>query len=383
MIDVFVTTGFSQSASAVGHEGYSGNGGFAICRLLLLYTCVIVKYNPDGRSGIYGYFTEWWFNYGWSVGGDCVEDLTGNGDWTFTLGEWSPNYIVADGQTYTGVYSGATYNAGETLSLLDKLNVGKDDTLTADNLGGFLLNGNAFGNKNNPESVIREEVLDAVDNGVLQTLPSTKEAFTRFANLAGMQGVNLNICPYTTDFPSGTTSFGYFMGGNVAMIIEEASNIATAKTADFEWGVAPLPQYKEYDEYDEEIIAKGIESGHSNSVSISIRKESSKKDAAYLFLQFMAGEAGQSIKAEKGFVPNQRYLVETDEYLKANPYMSVFLDAMDAQKAGDWWYMQDTQWINVWADRLNGDVRNGTMSLEVWYNSYIKEANNILEGYKR
>ena len=173
------------------------------------------------------------------------------------------------------------------------------------------------------------------------------------------------------------------MGGNVAMIIEEASNIATAKTADFEWGVAPLPQYKEYDEYDEEIIAKGIESGHSNSVSISIRKESSKKDAAYLFLQFMAGEAGQSIKAEKGFVPNQRYLVETDEYLKANPYMSVFLDAMDAQKAGDWWYMQDTQWINVWADRLNGDVRNGTMSLEVWYNSYIKEANNILEGYKR
>lgn len=338
-------------------------------------------YNPKSPT-LFGFYTEWWFNYGWSVGGDCLEDLSGDGYWTFTLGEWSPNYIVAPGKSYTGLHTGKEYKEGETLQLLDKLAVGKTDTVTEDNMGGFLVNGQKLGNESNPESAIRKEVLDAADAGTLQVLPSTKEAFSRFANLSGMQGVNLNICPYTTDIPAGMSSFGYFMGQNVAMIIEEASNIGTMKTATFDWGVAPLPQYKEYDVDDETVLAKGIESGHSSTVSISIRKASTKKDAAYTFLKYLAGEEGQVIKAKEGFVPNQRSLVETDAYLKENPFMAVFLSAMDSQRAGDWWYMKDTQWINVWADRLNGDVRNGTMSLDVWYNTYIKEANNILEGYR-
>lgn len=37
----------------------------------------------------YGYYTEWWFNYGWSVGGDCLQDLTGEGTWAYGLADWS------------------------------------------------------------------------------------------------------------------------------------------------------------------------------------------------------------------------------------------------------------------------------------------------------
>lgn len=338
------------------------------------------RYNPNSPTQ-FGFYTEWWFNYGWSVGGDCIQDLTGDGDWTFTLGDYSPNYIVAEDKTFTGA-SGKVYKEGETLEFLDKLDVIASDVLAADNLGGFTKNGQPFGSEENPYPMIRQAVKDAVESGELQELPSTKVAFTRFARLAGQQNKDLNICPYTTDFPANTSSFGYFVGGNVAMIIEEASNIGEAAAANFEWGVAPLPQYKEYDEYDEEVVVRGIASGHSNSVSVAIREYSKKKDAAFTFVEFLVGEKGQSIKSKDGFVPNQRSLVETDEYLAANPNMAVFLDAMDSQKAGDWWYMADTLWINVWADRLNGDVRNGKYGLDYWYATYIKEANEVLKGYK-
>lgn len=80
-------------------------------------------YNPgeNGRSKwgtTYGYFTETWFNYGWTVGGDCLYDLTGKGDWNFGLLDPNPNYIVKEGKTFTG-RTGTVYSAGETIAFYD------------------------------------------------------------------------------------------------------------------------------------------------------------------------------------------------------------------------------------------------------------------------
>ena len=63
------------------------------------------EWNKNAKTQ-YGYYTEWWFNYGWSVGGNCLEDLSGNGEWTFALQSDTPNYIVNEGKTYTGIYTG-------------------------------------------------------------------------------------------------------------------------------------------------------------------------------------------------------------------------------------------------------------------------------------
>ena len=80
------------------------------------------KANPVTEFGTqYGYFTEWWFNYGWSVGGDCLNDLTDNGEWNFSLLDPNPNFVVADGKTFTG-RTGKVYNAGETVNFVDKKN---------------------------------------------------------------------------------------------------------------------------------------------------------------------------------------------------------------------------------------------------------------------
>ena len=67
----------------------------------------INNYQANGHSFNceYGYFTEWWFNYGFGVGGNCVEyisegnDADGNpmGYYDFTLDDKTVNWIVKDG----------------------------------------------------------------------------------------------------------------------------------------------------------------------------------------------------------------------------------------------------------------------------------------------
>ena len=58
--------------------------------------------NTLGDKNGYGYFTEWWFNYGWTVGGDFIQQIpTDNPDYRgyyydFTLLDNTTNYIVAD-----------------------------------------------------------------------------------------------------------------------------------------------------------------------------------------------------------------------------------------------------------------------------------------------
>jgi hypothetical protein len=48
----------------------------------------------------------------------------------------------------------------------------------------------------------------------------------------------------------------------------------------------------------------------------------------------------------------------------------IFLDAAANQTPGDWWYLRDKKWIDPWAGLLNGDVRNGKVTLSGFYVSY-------------
>ena len=41
----------------------------------------------------------------------------------------------------------------------------------------------------------------------------------------------------------------------------------------------------------------------------------------------------------------------------------VFVRAAQHQTPGDWWYLRDKLWIDDWAGKLNGDVRNGKITL--------------------
>lgn len=352
----------------------------------------------------YGYYTEWWFNYGWAVGGDCIEDLSGNGSWTYTHGDRSANYIVADGKTYTGEITGKVYQAGETLEFLDRIDVNSGDVLTADNVGGYLKNGVAFGptaDGSTNDSITRISVKTATENGTLIELPSIYEAFSRFVNLSGVDGTNLHICPYPSNF-TGVTSIQYFTSGHIAFLLEIGSRIPAIEeyvNGKFEWSCAPLPVFKEYaepstelvtqygrkaDAYNDAVVRQGKEAGHSESTALVIRPKSAKQDSAWKFVRWMVSEEAQSIKASYGFIPNQEEKAQSfydalDKNGQKN--LKVFVEAAKFETPGDWWYMIDRDWIAVWSDPLNQIVRNGKLSLSGYFNQYIRLANQEVEPY--
>lgn len=354
--------------------------------LAMLFT---PSYNTSAAAEFgtdFGYFTEWWFNYGWSVGGDCLTDLSGNGDWNFSLLDYTPNFMVA-GESYTGAYTGKTYTKGETLEHLDKFDIPAGELMTPDNEGGYTYNGQKIG--------IRQSVTEAAENGTLTALPSTREAFTRYLKLgaektADIEGEGgLAISPNPLTF-STRTRMNYFYSGKMAMLVDYSSYMATvseqAEERGFKWDIAPLAVYKEYvaplDPDCDETVVVGKTAGQSNSKAMVSRENSQNKESAAKFIKWMASKAGQTIRAENGHFPNQKELISRvvfPGYAPAN--VKAFSEALEFQGAGDWWYMADYEWINVWAVPLNSEVRNGKMTYDAWRADAVNDTNERLKLY--
>lgn len=354
--------------------------------LAMLFT---PSYNASAAEDFgtdFGYFTEWWFNYGWSVGGDCLTDLSGNGDWNFSLLDYTPNYMVT-GESYTGAYTGKTYVPGETLEHLDKFDIPAGEIMTPDNEGGYTYNGVKIG--------IRQSVTEAAADGTLTALPSTREAFTRYLKLGAEKNADIEgegglaISPNPLTF-STRTRMNYFYSGKMAMLVDYSSYMATvseqAEERGFEWDIAPLAVYKEYvDPLDpgcDETVVVGKTAGQSNSKAMVSRERAQNKEAAAKFIKWMASKAGQSIRAENGHFPNQKELISDvvfPGYAPAN--VKAFSEALEFQGAGDWWYMADYEWINVWAVPLNSEVRNGTMTYDAWRADAVSDTNERLKLY--
>ena len=327
----------------------------------------------------YGYYSEYWFNYGWSVGGDCLEDMTGNGDWTFALPGNLPNYIVQEGKTYTGVYSGITYKEGDTLEIRDIVDAKAGDSISYDTDGStyfyYTVNGN--------EASVRD-FSQEIANGTLTELPSTRQAFSRFCYLAGEGGIN--VCPYPDAF-TGSNAVYYFTSGSLAFLLEEVSCASSInKMMAGEWGIAPIPVYKTYTEPEnpecDTVAKQGKAASHSMGYPVCINKKSAVKDAAYVFINWLATD-GQKFMAENGEMSSRKS--DQELYLEHSPYdnAKAVLSSTENASAGDWWYMPDTNWITQWANALNGKVRYGLMGFDEYLYAYIEETNARLKEYKK
>lgn len=336
--------------------------------------------NSMTNPNAYGYFTEWWFNYGWSVGGDCIQyipttDSNYNGGWyDFTLDDDTPNYIVADDVSSVTV-NGNTYAAGEIISYQDKLG------LTTTSSAG-----------EDYSKAITAEVLALANEGKLNELPSQREAFTEFVRLAAktstivdtVNGENLygyGITPTPASIGSDAGKTQAFAQGEIAMLVDGRWNVSYFRDSDsgvdFTWDVCPLPMYRDYDVdgfgAEREVTVHGVEAGHSGSVGLCISNNSTVKNAAWKFIEFVASEDGQSAQAAKGFaIPLQKDLANSEVFLQSEQMpknSEIFIDAAEIQGAGDWWYLTDNSWIDDWAGVLNGDVRNGKKSMTEFFES--------------
>ena len=338
----------------------------------------------------YGYFTEWWFNYGWTVGGDCIQQIpTDNEKYTgyyydFTLMDSTANYIVADDCEEVKV-NNKTYKAGQIIEYSDKIDMSAYSSDPAGNV-----------DKRDTYQVT-SEVEGLAGEGKLVKLPSQREAFTEFIRLASststvvdnVDGQNLygyGITPRPTDIGGDAGKTTSFMNGHLAMLVDLRYITATFRNemdAEYDWDVAPLPMYKKYDEAGN-ITVHGVEAGHSGSVALCISSKSKVANEAWKFIEYCAGEEGQSLQAKAGFaIPLQEKLANSPVFLDGqNPKNAkIFIDAAKYEGAGDWWYLYNKKWIDNWANVLNGSVRNGTMTMSEFYDckEYKETFANLLE----
>ena len=384
----------------------------------------------------YGYYTEWWFNYGWSVGGDCLQDLTGEGTWTYGLTDWSTNYkVTAAGDGYVGKNTGTVYHEGDTIEFIDKLDVvaygpeydetgamvvddegnivfNDGDLLLPNQQGGFeVYNETTQGTTplgSNPDqlytydSEIRDEIKNNATDDMADTeamfleLPSTKDAVNRY-----LQCIQLGVMPLPSSFGGNSSTIAEFGNGNIAMVVELGYQIGLVRALtgsyEIEWGVAPLPQYKEYvspSSDDTTVKVQGVEGGHSEATALSIAKASKNKQNAWYVIDWLTSDymtvngeqepAGQYYKAVAGYIPNQPTIANSSTFIKEDEKtlnLDIFFDVLEFEEAGDWWYLPDNAWINIWAGPLNEQVRNNQMTPEQWFNNYCLQCTQELIDY--
>lgn len=313
----------------------------------------------------YGYYNEWWYAYGWSVGGDVVEYMP-EGYYKFTLNDTSANYIVKDDVASVTI-NGNTYTAGQIISYTDKA------TITG------------------------------ADKANLNELPSMYDAFLEFVALTAKEGSVVGTRSDGTKqlgygVSMGANSLGtadaedYFISGKFGMFVDGRWEVPTlrenmsesSKWGAGSWNVAPLPVYKEYDAAGN-VTVHGVAGGHSGSMGLAIAEGSDNKQAAFEFLKFVAGEEGQTAQAEAGFaIPNQKALANQDVFLQPDqdPTNSiVFVEAAEVQRPGDWWSLTNSSWIDDWANYLNYTVRENKATVDEMFEKYAEDTQKKLNKY--
>lgn len=340
------------------------------------------SYTPSSPTN-YGFFNEWWFSFGWSVGGDCLEWDDELGQYVMALGEETPNYLVTGEAGVT--IDGTAYAEGDILSYADKHFV--EDVLAA-----------GTGN------VSYNEIKGYVDSKVLYELPSIRDAFTLFLQLSQSKGKavtaeanGLALSP-TPTIIGNKSKMNLLTSNEVAFVVEnftEAYSIGKGMSdLGKEWGVSPLYQYRIYDESTGELARangteiKGKLATHSNTICYAIPSNAKSKDGAFEFIEYLAGPEAQALFMKANFyMPNQMSLAESEEYMSCTDnYLPAEKTALimltQNSSVGDWSYLEDGEWVNVWSELLNSDVRDGLMTLDEFFeNECIAETNEILKTY--
>lgn len=343
---------------------------------------------PEGVE--YGIVSEWWFFLVWSVGGDCIGFDKETGKYTFTLADKNPNYLVTKDNT---TVNGTTYKAGTTLLYRDKKYVAehKSDmdvaTLLADNS--------------------------------LYAIPSTYDAFELFCALSmptdkevTQDTYGYGVAPNPSEFKNDSYA-SFFTSSRITMVARNYANTNSVKTTNFDsFSICANPQYREYeggsldsngnlkvigkDGYTGDlkqvngVDAVGNYTTNSHTTAFVIPKNSGGEkeyQAAWKFIQWAASLEGQKIIAKgNSNIPNQSSYALSDEFTQRSGLNFTNMRAISklslVTQIGDWAYLEDGEWVNVWASYLNDEVRNGLMDLDEFIEIALPLTNEALKADK-
>jgi len=333
----------------------------------------------------YGYMSEWWFNYGFSVGGDCVGWNEEIGEYELTITDKQANYLALTDITVNG----RDYSKGEVLLYEDK----------------------TFLNNNEAE----KQAL----SGKIYALPSQYDAILEFnrlgvpANKEADTGVmGYGVAPSTT----ANRTARFTSGKDCPLLIEDFIQAESFKgILGDKLGMAMPAQYREYvggsvydnggTEYlkvigetydgavytgdlhyegDTAIVGEAATESEAAGFFLPANTKNKNYEAAFKFASWAAGPEGQAILAKGNtMVPNQ-ISYGLGEYAKAEERTipNMWAGAYLAQKAdiGDYTYFTSLTWITEWSMTFNSDVREGKMTLTDFVAAKKSVADTGLKG---
>ena len=353
------------TASKTGYRIFNARVPMSIEETFMLSSVLTKNYN-NTVSSVYGFNSEYWFPFGWTIGGDCAAtDI--NGDLVFSLSNTNKNYLVTADTTVNG----NAYKAGEILSYADKDYVAQQS----------IVNENLYAIPSISE-VFSYFVAASVKKGeqVLWKNETEKAAAKTFFSVGdeGLKGFGIAFDPnsstsYTSSFTAGESAMLYRSYKESSDF--QSGTIATA------YNVAPTPQYKEYNA-DGSIKTvngtqiKGYKSTMDANSALYIPEKSTYKNEALTFLKWLLEDAQQkdlisakfSVTAKtngnNALIDNAQYNASFKALYRNGFNSEVVLDAAKYATAPDWCYTSDNgNWVNNWSLPLNDSVRTGKQSL--------------------
>ncbi len=386
-------TGAVRSANLNGEQVYkvfnaSIGMNWAEQRVFMKY--FTQDYNSTSPSE-YAYTSEYWFNYGWSVGGDV---MGWNGEsYDFTLMDKSANYLVT-AETLT--VNNREYKRGDILTYEDK----KSDS----SIASYVTQGKLYAIASQYDAVFEYLALqvptaDEVDTGrhgygVANPNTTGQDANFNAGNLAFVRGTNIgsiksrSTASKANDFDmcmpetyreyddNGSGSGTYYKGAETfaneyMMVIGKTYN-GQVYTGDLKV-VNNTP-----------IVGNGTTCSSTLGLTIPKALTSEKKrQAAWDFISWMATEGQQYIAATTDWAPVSKTAAEntnfTNIYGKDWNYYVIAKLSLDVSR-GDWGYFNKGSWVTNWSDDFNGFCRLGDMTmtqfLDAHKNSSTADLNN-------
>jgi multiple sugar transport system substrate-binding protein len=153
-----------------------------------------------------------------------------------------------------------------------------------------------------------------------------------------------------------------FDTGKLACIFTGRWGVPHFRELAFDWDVAPIPVSPRTRK----------PSGWSGSVGLAMARDTPDKEAAWKFIEFIAGPKGQTAQSLQGFqIPNQQYLAHTDVFLqpgKRPEHSEVFIPAALSQRPGIRNLAPNPEWVDEFNQRVS----------YIWKGSY-----SAADGLKR
>lgn len=349
-------------------------------------------WNPSSTSD-YGFVSEYWFNYGWSVGGD-VMGYNGT-DYDFTLMDDRSNYIVTADNT---VINGTTYNAGDVVRYEDRVK-GIEQANTK------------------PENIYEiESQYNAVKEYVSLQVDTSKTIDEKGGTTYKGYGVAN---------PDTGSAANWFNSSQIAMVrgdvdsIYERMMLPPATSNNFD--MCPCETYREYEggsifqkdnkdgfaneylkvigeTYDGEVYTGELKKvngtpiiGNQTTASISeylvipACSDPAKYQAAWDFISWVATDGQKYIAKTQTLAPIAKDVLFSEDYAynneinKGKNYYALAMMASNTSR-GDWGYFENGTWVSNWSTDFNGKVRRGTMTLSNFLNTKGTNAKNELDG---